>query len=302
VLSYNSLATLRDVVDAVLGGNVVPGRLIVVDNASTDGTGAWLASGPDGVEALVMPENVGVGAGHTAGWHRAIADPDCQWVWSLEHDAVPAPEALERLLESATSHPDPEHLALVRPRTYLDREQLTARVGAYPAAASPDELIETSMTTFNGPLIPRRVIERHGELRRDFFLCLEDRDFARRVSAAGLTMVVDPSAIVWHDWGDRRPLGASVARSYYSARNAVYWRRHIDHEPNAVLRATAWTFASCVRTIVLDDHKVGRTHARWRALVDGLRGDLGRKDYGFLTADTAAPARPSVSEAVGRAG
>jgi hypothetical protein len=37
--------------------------------------------------------------------------------------------------------------------------------------------------------------------------------------------------------------------------------------------------------VLFNDHKLDRMRARWRALVDGLRGDLGRKDYAFLRAD-----------------
>lgn len=39
------------------------------------------------------------------------------------------------------------------------------------------------------------------------------------------------------------------------------------------------------------DHQLDRMRARWRALVDGLRGDLGRKDYPFLRADDVDAAR-----------
>src|SRR5438045_4031410 len=92
VLSFNSLATLRDVVAGILGGTIVPGRVIVVDNASTDGTPEWLVGdAPASVEAMQMRENVGVGAGHMAGWRRALEDRGCRWVWGLEHDSIPAP-------------------------------------------------------------------------------------------------------------------------------------------------------------------------------------------------------------------
>jgi len=87
--------------------------------------------------------------------------------------------------------------------------------------------------------------------------------------------------VVWHDWGKRR-LRASVARSYYSMRNAVYWQRYVIHARHVRLRCLLWTLGSYARTVFLYDRKLDRLRARWYAVHDGLRGDLGRKDYPFL--------------------
>jgi hypothetical protein len=63
VLSYNSLSTLSAVLVAARAQTVSLRSLIVVDNASTDGTRAYLQAAGCLDRALILSHNLGVGAG-----------------------------------------------------------------------------------------------------------------------------------------------------------------------------------------------------------------------------------------------
>ncbi len=81
-------------------------RLIVVDNASSDGTVEGLRghAGTAGfpVEVIALDENTGFAGGLNRALERAFAsDPQPEWVLSLNADAWPAPNYAERLIESA---------------------------------------------------------------------------------------------------------------------------------------------------------------------------------------------------------
>ena len=81
-------------------------RLIVVDNASSDGTVEALRghAGTAGfpVEVIALDENTGFAGGLNRALGSAFAsDPQPDWVLSLNADAWPAPEYAERLIESA---------------------------------------------------------------------------------------------------------------------------------------------------------------------------------------------------------
>src|SRR3954467_15790383 len=71
-------------------------EVLVVDNASSDGTGAWLAG--QGVVAETLPENTGGAGGFSHGLERAV-ERGADLVWLMDDDGLPEPKCLELLLE-----------------------------------------------------------------------------------------------------------------------------------------------------------------------------------------------------------
>lgn len=244
---------------------------MVVDNASTDGTQAWLAAQP-GVDAVLNDDNLGVGAGHNLGWARARALlPDVAFIWALEHDTVPEPGCLERLLATAASQ---VKAAAVVPAQTLPGE---AAPGAGGAVAPHHAL------TFNGTLFRVEAIDAAGPVREDFVVGHEDREYAWRLRQAGWAVLKDRGAHVEHrNKGARRRGRPSVSRAYYSNRNEAYLIVQVRHDRFGRVLVLGRTAAGVVRAAGSGDHRVARMRARVRATLDGLGGDLGWKHYGFL--------------------
>lgn len=79
-----------------------PGRIVAVDNASTDDSPYLLARAADeGVldEVITMPHNDGFGVAV----HRALEGDEPDWVWLLHDDSAPLPDTLQHLLDGAAS-------------------------------------------------------------------------------------------------------------------------------------------------------------------------------------------------------
>ena len=103
VVTYNRKVLLMECLEAVLGQTAPVTGLVIVDNASTDGTGELLEekgilSDPR-VTYLKLDKNTG-GAG---GFHEGMKvarerQPD--WIWIMDDDTVPAANCLEELLEA----------------------------------------------------------------------------------------------------------------------------------------------------------------------------------------------------------
>ncbi len=72
-------------------------EVLVVDNASTDDTGEWLAGRSD-VTARTLPDNRGGAGGFHAGLRWAAEETDADLVWLMDDDGLPEVECLERLL------------------------------------------------------------------------------------------------------------------------------------------------------------------------------------------------------------
>ena len=102
VVNLNGAAVLDRCLDALARQTVRPARMIVVDNASTDGSADGLEARHPGVEVVRLDENVGFAAGNNLA--VKLAD-DCEWVALLNPDAFAEPKWLERLLAVAHAHP-----------------------------------------------------------------------------------------------------------------------------------------------------------------------------------------------------
>ena len=71
--------------------------MIVVDQASSDGTAAWLAAEHPDVRLVALPENVGFGAGN----NRGAALAEGRWLLLLNSDAFVRPGAIDELVRFA---------------------------------------------------------------------------------------------------------------------------------------------------------------------------------------------------------
>lgn len=104
--TFNSAATIKRALDSVLAQTVLPSRLVVVDNASTDSTAQIVekmaADSRCQMELVRQSRNTGPGAARNAGWDLVRT----QLVAFLDSDDSWHPTKLERQLDIVRQHPD----------------------------------------------------------------------------------------------------------------------------------------------------------------------------------------------------
>lgn len=136
VLNWNGWRDTLACVHSLLQARPAPGRIIVCDNGSSDGSllrlqaglrdavgvalvctsrSELLAAGDDpaaaaapvgGVWLVDNAANLGYAAGNNVGLRLALLDPGCSHVWILNNDTVVAPDALGQLLDRMAARPD----------------------------------------------------------------------------------------------------------------------------------------------------------------------------------------------------
>src|SRR4051794_20749394 len=97
VVTHNRRALLAERLRAIGAQTRRPDHLLVVDNASTDGTAELVHERFADAELLALARSAGGAGGFNAGM-RAARDRGFEWLWLLDDDPVATPEALERLL------------------------------------------------------------------------------------------------------------------------------------------------------------------------------------------------------------
>jgi rhamnopyranosyl-N-acetylglucosaminyl-diphospho-decaprenol beta-1,3/1,4-galactofuranosyltransferase len=103
VVTWNRRDLLERSLTAILAQHPPPDRLVVVDNASTDGTSDLVAERFPGVELHTCTTNTGGAGGFALGLAAALDDatgPAVDAVWLMDDDTIPQPGALAALVRA----------------------------------------------------------------------------------------------------------------------------------------------------------------------------------------------------------
>ena len=226
VVTRDRLALLQQCVEALRAQTRAPDRILVVDNASTDGTAAWLA-GQDDVETLRLEENVGGAGGFHAGLRRAHAD-GAEWAWLMDDDTIPRPEALEALLRPDTPAILRASVAVwkdgrLHPMNVpgLERERVEPLV-----EAAAERVLPLRTSTFVSLLVHRTAVDRFGLPEARYFIWSDDIEYTARVTRGGGLAVLVPDSVVEHRTAKPYTAVTSAGeRFYFHARNTLYMVR-----------------------------------------------------------------------------
>lgn len=95
VLAWNGAADLPGCLDAIAASRGIDAEVIVVDNASSDGSDDVAAAHPSAPAVVRNPRNLGCAGGNNAGWRLATRP----YVVFVNPDCTVDPDAIRRLVE-----------------------------------------------------------------------------------------------------------------------------------------------------------------------------------------------------------
>ena len=246
VVTYNRLAQLQVTLPRLLESQPEHLQaLIVVDNASTDGTGQWLGEQSDPrLEVLRCDENLGGAGGFEAGMRKAVEQFDPDWLLVMDDDARPESAALElfhaqerdqaEAWAAAVYHPDGRICDMNRPsvnpfwnlavlrRTVTGGGRNGFHIGAAEYAASETTSIDGA--SFVGLFISRAAIARVGFPDGRLFIYGDDVLYTLGLRQAGGEIRFDPALRFEHDFStiaEGSPRIAPLWKVYYHTRNLV---------------------------------------------------------------------------------
>ena len=233
VLSWNRRADTLDCLRSLASAEG-PLRVILVDNASTDGSADAVAREFPDVTLILNDANLGFAAGNNVGLRRALED-GADWVLVLNNDVVVEPGFLPPLLEEAARRPDagalspkilladPPDVVWFAGARYDPRRGYNGRQRGYGERDDGrfDELWETDRVCGAAMLVPRAVLDQDGLFDEALFAYSEDTDWSLRVRERGHRLWVVPASRVHHRVSAASGGESSPTSLYYDMRNAL---------------------------------------------------------------------------------
>jgi N-acetylglucosaminyl-diphospho-decaprenol L-rhamnosyltransferase len=266
VVNYNAGEYLVRCVKSVIeasGGLALD--LVVVDNASHDGSARAAASGTSEVRLIENPTNRGL----SAAWNQGARAVDAPWILFLNPDAEIWQGDLAALVRAGERRPD---IALVGPvirnpdgtiyesgRVFPGVLQALGHAFLGPFApgnrftrayrqTSWDRSTEREVdwVSFSAVLVRRSALEQVGAFDEAFWLYGEELDLCTRLRDAGWKVLASPALEVLHVGGvstgrSRRThlMHSQSIYRYYRKHRAAGWRRATLPLAWAALRARA---------------------------------------------------------------
>ena len=254
VVTYNRLDKLQATVARFLHSPAAHlQHLVVINNASTDGTATWL-DGQDDPRLVVahLPENRGGAGGFEAGMRLAVDRFDPDWLLLSDDDGRPAPEALATFhaadltgwdaVAAAVYFPGGDICDINRPwrnpfwhpKVFWATALGTFSFGLFgasrdafhvvPADYAGDQPKAMDGASFVGLFLSRGAIARTGFPDPELYIYGDDVDYTLRLRAAGGRMAFWPGIRFEHDFSTFqggtqrfRPLW----KTYYHHRNLL---------------------------------------------------------------------------------
>ena len=236
VVTWNRRDLLAESLAALRAQTLPPARIVVVDNASTDGTADLLQREHADLETVRLSRNTGGAGGFAAGMERALTfEPDLLWL--LDDDTVPTPTAAERLVGAWSTYPSgrsgspgrrpavlasrvvwtdgrdhPMNTPRARPGATASERAAAERVGCVPIRSA----------SFVSLMCDADVVRERGLPIADYFLWNDDFEFSTRLLRGRVGLYVRDSLVEHRT----RTFGSTDAdpgeRFFFEVRNKVW--------------------------------------------------------------------------------
>jgi len=288
VLNYCNAAATRRCLESLKQLSYPQWQLLVVDNASGDGSGETIAgwqgdtSLPD-FTFIQSPTNGGYSAGNNLGIQHCLKN-NVDAIWILNNDTTVDPNALTALIEASNQTGGIVGSLLRYPDGRFQQAGIRindwrGQLRGYAADRCENATEPLPVDAISGAswLIPRAVLESVGLLPHEFFLYVEDVAYCVKARRAGFLIHVAPQSVVHHEEGATTGRTSLRTHYYYHRNRVALWRQAMPWPQQ--LSMGLYSVYRGIRE-VLKNQRLGeigaqRTRVFWQAVADGWNQRLG---------------------------
>jgi rhamnopyranosyl-N-acetylglucosaminyl-diphospho-decaprenol beta-1,3/1,4-galactofuranosyltransferase len=263
IVTFNRKHLLTQCLNALLSQTRVPDKIVVVDNASSDGTPELLQEkgylDNSVIDYVRLPENTGGAGGFHEGMKRAY-EGNYDWLWLMDDDGYPAPDCLEKLLEAR------ESLEIIGSVVVLpeDSSKLTWSLIVFEKDSyfslrkrirDRNELLNVSNQNiypsyaafFNAVLIHWKVIDKIGFVLKDLFIRGDEFEYFLRSRKYKINMGTKIDALYHHP---HQLFHINKLKYFYAFRNLFYnytQYKNVTYHPFARILFLSYRFIQYIK-------------------------------------------------------
>jgi hypothetical protein len=239
IVNYNGEKYTNDCIKSVLKSSYQNYLVIVVDNASTDNSVKLLEEFNNKIVIIKNNENLGFSGANNIGIKYALEN-ECEYILLLNNDTEIDKDLIKNMVDSSMKNNN----AIISPKIYYYNEPnmiwsagggLNWKKGL-SFHYGQDEIDkgqynkqkEIDFATGCCILIHKSVFDKIGFLAEEYFLYFEDTDFCVRAKRAGIKIIYEPSARLWHKVSSTTGGEESLITLYYGNRNRLYFNNKFN--------------------------------------------------------------------------
>jgi GT2 family glycosyltransferase len=244
VLNYNGEKLLPACLDSLACQIGEPIDIVVVDNASTDGSAELVAQHYPSIRFLGLDRNRGFAGANNAALRDALLRGS-EFALLLNNDTFAAPDFISNMLAVISSDPN---VAVVCPKIYFAQQpdslwyaggdfSLWTGVSKHRGwrqidKNQYDQAVDITQATGCAMLVRAGAIGKVGLLDERFWMYAEDLDWSVRFRKEGYRLAFAPNAHLWHLDGVTTVQvlgrGSEERRQFLSTRNLIFVaRKHV---------------------------------------------------------------------------
>lgn len=293
LVTYNRLDKLKIALECYEKQSYLPKQMIVVNNASSDGTkeylDEWLKQ-KSGFKKEVLHLNKNTGG--SGGFHEGLKKSlklDLDFVWVSDDDAFPESNCFEIANDYLKNHKNEDISAIcgtVLNRGKIDvmhrrrlRKGLLFLFQTFVSKKEYEkEAFQLNLFTYVGTFINVKKMKKVGVTIKDYFIYCDDTEHSYRLSTVGKIYCI-PSIKIIHDGPLNNGRDGVTWKLYYGIRNSIDFVKRSFSKKYYITYKFYFRLKYYLMTTLLWKHKMVGYRLINQAIKDGKMGKLGLDDY-----------------------
>lgn len=281
IVTYNRLNKLQLCLRATFALKF--DTIIVIDNASTDGTEQWLSSLKESrLQILRMKNNIG-GAGGFKYGAQYIASLDIDWIFFFDDDAYPAENLLDNFIQFKKDNyqifccrvltPDYKICSMNIPFKKIPSTLLATihyKINPKQFLPQSDAICEVQTFSFVGTIIHKNILKKYSHIIiDDLFIYFDDLAFSYYLSQKNNKILYVPDFIFVHDVILHSQI-FSNKKLYYLVRNLIITHKIYRNKPFFTLPSTLCRIMTCFLLCMIQKNRVQSLRYLFNGIKDGF--------------------------------
>lgn len=292
IVTYNRHKLLKSCIESLLTQSHAVKQIIIVDNASTDGTSttiqAFLDQQEHKIEYIRLEKNLGGAGGFSRGIQHAV-ETNAEWIWIMDDDASPSPNALEELTKIVeTPHNVYGSIAISGTQTsWLTTFKTSQGFKTTSQLSDVPPSGEVDFLPFLGFLIHKSLVHSIGLPDADFFIAADDVEYCMRAKRSGSKIMVAGKSHITHPKADNYTFNIPFVKKlhclalppwkrYYDTRNRIFIAKKY-YGLRWLYQTLPGSSVRLVATLIHEPNRARQTWAFFAGIIDGICNKKGQR-------------------------